>query len=470
MTYGVQISSRWLVLNQQRRSYSCAMERILVALSLLAAILTIGCSQHHLPSPASDKTMYDEQAQIVERLRDAGTDLKELMNAPDSTIPAEVLANAKCVAVVPNMVKGGFVIGANHGRGVATCRIGNGWSQPGFFAITGGTWGAQIGLESVDLVMVFLGDAGMQQLLQSQFKLGADAGVAAGPVGREAQASTDWTMKNKILVYSRTKGLFAGINLSGASVRPDDDSARTYYGQAVPANLILTGRGPSNPHSTQFLANIREAFHEAKASGGQDQEYIPARQFISQKYSAPDGFGAYGYVVFTKRPSLSERKRYQSLCHSYIDNLEPASEFSSKMSRSLMMTFWPMQQEKLSGSSRCDLLIDGYGYALGARIASSVGKSGAAGPLLVAWPKAYGNNPSGTALVFDLSDFDDSDLDRAMHIWKDQISENPALWNRGFDLIKCREAARNLIQRYGEQIVVLIQARGYGDANSSKPK
>jgi lipid-binding SYLF domain-containing protein len=225
-----------------------------------------GCSHHHVATTASGKTVYGEQAQIIERLRNAGDDLKQLMNAPDNAIPQDVLADAKCVAVVPDMVKGGFVFGANHGRGVATCRTGNGWSQPAFFAITGGTWGAQIGLESVDLVMVFLGDAGMQQLLTSQFKLGAEAGVAGGPIGREAQASTDWKMKNKILVYSRTKGLFAGIDLSGASVKPDDDSTRAYYGKLVPSTELLRGQGPTNENSKLFLADVRQAFRESKAA------------------------------------------------------------------------------------------------------------------------------------------------------------------------------------------------------------
>lgn len=243
------------------------MKKIFAA--LLAAPLMLwmgGCSQHHVAQTASGKTVYGEQAQIIERLRNAGTDLKQLMDAPDSRIPSEVLAGAKCVAVVPDMVKGGFVIGANHGRGVATCRTGNGWSQPAFFAITGGTWGAQIGVESVDLVMIFLGDAGMQQLLTSQFKLGAEGGVAAGPLGREAQASTDWKMKNKILVYSRTKGLFAGIDLSGASVKPDDDSTRAYYETLPPANAILTGQGPRNNNSQIFLSAVRDAFREAKTT------------------------------------------------------------------------------------------------------------------------------------------------------------------------------------------------------------
>lgn len=239
---------------------------------LLAALIAVplafalsGCSQHHVATTASGKTVYGEDAQIIQRLKDSGEDLKQLMNAPDNAIPADVLSDAKCIAVVPDMVKGGFVFGANHGRGVASCRTGNGWSQPAFFAITGGTWGAQIGLESVDLVMVFLGDAGMNELLTSQFKLGAEAGVAGGPIGREAQASTDWKMKNKILVYSRTKGLFAGINLSGAVVKPDDDSTRAYYEKPVPFNDILKGNGPHNNNSQLFLTDLREAFHEAQA-------------------------------------------------------------------------------------------------------------------------------------------------------------------------------------------------------------
>jgi lipid-binding SYLF domain-containing protein len=224
-----------------------------------------GCSQHHVATTASGKTVYGEQAQIIERLRNAGDNLKQLMDAPDNAIPSDVIADAKCVAVVPDMVKGGFVFGANHGRGVATCRTSHGWSQPAFFAITGGTWGAQIGLESVDLVMVFLGDAGMNELLTSQFKLGAEAGVAGGPIGREAQASTDWKMKNKILVYSRTKGLFAGIDLSGAVVKADDDSTRAYYQKPVSFTDTLKGEGPRNENSNLFLSDVRQAFHEANA-------------------------------------------------------------------------------------------------------------------------------------------------------------------------------------------------------------
>lgn len=248
------------------------MRKIVAAFLPALAFWAVGCSSHHQTTTATGKTVYGEQAQIIERLRNSGTDLKELMNTPDNAIPQEVLADAKCIAVVPEMVKGGFVFGGNHGRGVATCRTGHGWSQPAFFVVTGGTWGAQIGLETVDVVMVFLGDAGAKQLLSSQFKLGAEAGVAAGPIGREAQAGTDWKLKNKILVYSRTKGLFAGIDLSGAAVKQDDDSTRAYYGRVTPFDQVLSGTGPHNANSSLFLSDVRQAFHESNDRKDKEKE------------------------------------------------------------------------------------------------------------------------------------------------------------------------------------------------------
>ncbi len=144
----------------------------------------------------------------------AATVLHEVMAAPDKGIPEEVMEHAKCVAVVPHMIKGGFVFGAEGGRGVATCRTEHGWSAPAFFAITGGSWGLQIGVEGVDLVMIIQNDQGMKHLLASKFQIGADASAAAGPVGRHASADTDWKMNAEILTYSRAKGVFAGLTLS----------------------------------------------------------------------------------------------------------------------------------------------------------------------------------------------------------------------------------------------------------------
>src|SRR6202007_1272711 len=164
----------------------------------------------------------------IDRLDNAGKVLNAIMAAPDNGIPEEVLEHAKCVAVVPHMIKGGFVFGAENGRGVATCRTASGWSAPAFFAITGGSAGLQVGLEGVDLVMIIQNDKGMQQLLASKFQLGADASAAAGPVGRHASANTNWKLETEILTYSRAKGVFAGLTLNGASVRRDDSMQAIY--------------------------------------------------------------------------------------------------------------------------------------------------------------------------------------------------------------------------------------------------
>ena len=166
------------------------------------------------------------------------------MAAPDKGIPEEVLDHAKCVAVVPHMVKGGFVFGAEGGKGVATCRTANGWSAPAFFTVEGGSWGLQIGVEGIDLVMIFQNDKGMEHLLNSKFKIGADASAAAGPVGRHASADTDWKMNAEILTYSRAKGAFAGLTLNGAVVRTDEDSMRAVYGPDVTERAVLSGKVP----------------------------------------------------------------------------------------------------------------------------------------------------------------------------------------------------------------------------------
>ncbi len=201
-----------------------------------------------------------------DRLDNAGQVLHEIMAAPDQGIPEEVLAHAKCIAVVPHMLKGGLLIGAENGRGVATCRTATGWSAPAFFAITGGSWGLQIGIEGVDLVMIIQNDKGMQELLSSKFQLGADASAAAGPVGRHASADTDWKLNTEILTYSRAKGAFAGLTLTGASVRRDNDSTDAIYGRDVSTSRILRGEVavPAVAHS--FLDEVRDAKGQAVAS------------------------------------------------------------------------------------------------------------------------------------------------------------------------------------------------------------
>ena len=201
------------------------------------------------------------------RLENATNVLHAIMGAPDNGIPEEVLEHAKCVAVVPHMVKGGFIFGGKHGKGVATCRTADGWSAPAFITISGGSWGLQIGIEGVDLVMIIQNEKGMQKLLDSNFKIGADASAAAGPVGRHASAGTDWKLDTEILTYSRAKGAFAGLTLEGASVRQDNDSRHAMYGRKVTTRALLLGKVPAPSAAQSFLAEMRSAKAQAVAGG-----------------------------------------------------------------------------------------------------------------------------------------------------------------------------------------------------------
>jgi SH3 domain-containing YSC84-like protein 1 len=204
------------------------------------------------------------------RAESAATVLTEIMAAPDKGIPEEILGSAKCVAVVPTLLKGGFILGAAHGRGMATCRTPEGWSAPAPFSISGGSFGFQIGVQGVDLVMLVMNDRGMQALLSSKFKLGADASAAGGPVGRHAEAATDWKMRSEVLTYSRARGLFAGVTINGAVVHQDDDATREIYGRDVPFKSILTGAVPTPRGGEPFVAAVR------KITGNETNAYSPA--------------------------------------------------------------------------------------------------------------------------------------------------------------------------------------------------
>src|SRR4051812_24751070 len=205
---------------------------------------------------ASSLAFADAKSDSTDRLTNAGTVLKEIMGTPDKGIPGEIFDNAKCILVVPHMVKGGFVFGGKHGRGVATCKTGSGWSAPAFVSIGGGSWGLQIGVEGVDLVMLVMNDQGLQQLLSSKFKVGADASASAGPIGRHASAGTDWKMDSEILTYSRSKGVFAGISLDGAVVEQDEDSTRAIYGQGHSFHALLSGEVAAPSSTLKFLKAI----------------------------------------------------------------------------------------------------------------------------------------------------------------------------------------------------------------------
>lgn len=210
------------------------------------------------------------------RLRDSGAVLTEIAAAPDRGIPEEVLNNAKCVVVVPNLIKGGFIFGAKHGRGVATCRTEQGWSAPAFISVSGGSWGLQIGAEGVDLVMLVMNDRGLQHLLSSKFQLSGEGSAAAGPVGRHASAGTDWKMNAELLTYSRSKGIFAGLTLEGAVVEQDADSTTAIYGHDVSFRRILIGEVAAPPSAASFLGAVADVDQRAKAR--EDKEHAQNNQ------------------------------------------------------------------------------------------------------------------------------------------------------------------------------------------------
>src|SRR5450432_3659270 len=182
-----------------------------------------------------------KESKASDRVRSAADVLDQIQSAPDSGIPGEVLGSAECVAVVPSMLKGGFIVGGRYGRGLASCRTPKGWSAPAFFVVRGGSFGFQIGGQAVDLVMLIMNDNGMKNLLSSKFSLGADASVAAGPVGRHAEGNTDWKMRAEVLTYSRARGVFAGVSLNGAVIKQDKDSTREFYGHMMTFRTSLTG-------------------------------------------------------------------------------------------------------------------------------------------------------------------------------------------------------------------------------------
>jgi lipid-binding SYLF domain-containing protein len=205
-----------------------------------------------------------DQSDIAKRIDASAKVLNEIMATPDKAIPNKVMSDAKCLAVIPSMVKIAVGFGGNHGKGVATCRTNNGWSAPVPITITGGSWGLQLGGQAVDIVMVVTNDQGMQHLMSSKFKLGADASAAAGPVGRDTGADTDWKLKAEVLTYSRARGLFAGIDLNGSAVTQDKDETRILYGSYVPFADILNGKVNAPESSEPFLAAVRKYSSEAK--------------------------------------------------------------------------------------------------------------------------------------------------------------------------------------------------------------
>ncbi len=180
------------------------------------------------------------------------------MYAPDRAIPDSIMSGAKCIAVIPSSLKASFIFGANYGKGVATCRTEKGWSAPAFFRVTGGSFGFQAGGQASDLVLIIRTDDGMQHLLSSKFKLGADASAAAGPVGRDAQAMTDLTMRAQVLTYSRSRGLFLGVSLSGGVIKQDQDDTQAFYGKDWTYYSVLNGEVPAPKEAQPFLQTVEK--------------------------------------------------------------------------------------------------------------------------------------------------------------------------------------------------------------------
>jgi len=218
------------------------MKKALTLLCIAASSLSLHA--------ASDK------AELGERLDKAKVVIDEIMHTPDKGVPDSVMRDATCVAVVPSLKKAAFVFGGQYGQGVVTCKTPSGWSAPVFIHMAGGSWGLQIGAEGIDLVLIAVNDKGMEHLLGSKFKIGADASAVAGPVGRTAEASTDWKMNAELLTYSRSKGLLVGINLDGTSVSQNTEDMDEFYGAAHPAREILHGDVPTPPAAQAFVDTV----------------------------------------------------------------------------------------------------------------------------------------------------------------------------------------------------------------------
>jgi lipid-binding SYLF domain-containing protein len=227
----------------------------------LCTAATLSITMTVAASAASDMQKLDQ------RVEAAQTILHELMDTPDKGIPESVAAKAKCVAVVPGFKKGAFIVGAQYGQGVVTCRTGHGWSAPAFIQLTGASFGLQAGGQSTDLVLIGTTNDAAQRLLHDKLKLGGDASVAAGPVGRDAQASTTELANAAFLTYSRNKGIFAGIDLTGDVVNQNREDTTTYYGgKDLSYETILTGGTPTPPAALPFVLTVSQLFRVSRAA------------------------------------------------------------------------------------------------------------------------------------------------------------------------------------------------------------
>ncbi len=233
------------------------MKRIVAGLSTLTLMAGVATA------PAFAEA---DKAKLTERLNNASAVLKEIMATPDKRIPQSILSSASCVVVIPSFKKGAFIVGGQYGQGVATCRTPKGWSAPVFVQLAGGSFGFQIGGQSTDLVLVAMNQQGLQDMLKNKFKIGGDAAAAAGPVGRNAQAGTDWKLNSEFLTYSRAKGLFAGIDLDGTVLSQNEDQTRAQYGANIPYGKVLAGDVPTPANARPFVSTVARYFVVSRAN------------------------------------------------------------------------------------------------------------------------------------------------------------------------------------------------------------
>ncbi len=227
------------------------------AYAAVGTMVAVGLVQ---PSLAQDKSKDGE------RLSAASAVIEEVMGTPDKAIPHSILSGASCVVVIPSYKKGAFLVGAQYGQGVATCRTPQGWSAPVFVKLEGGSFGFQAGGQSTDLILIAMNHGGLEHMLSSKFKIGGDAAASAGPVGRDAQAGTDWKLNAEFLTYSRSKGLFAGIDLDGTVLSQNTDGTRSEYGANVPYNTVLQGGVPTPDNARIFVSSVAKYFVSARDS------------------------------------------------------------------------------------------------------------------------------------------------------------------------------------------------------------
>lgn len=218
-----------------------------------------------------------EREKTINRLDHSAKVLRELMSAPDHRIPDHVLRHARCIAVVPHLMKGGFVFGGEEGKGVATCRMENGWSAPTFIQMGGGSWGTQFGVEAVDLVMVIRGRQGLEKLLSSKFEIGRDASAAVGPMGRHSSENTDAALNAMILTYSHAKGAFLGMTFDGAVVKADNDARHAIYGRSVNNRATLLGEVRPPSTARPFLGAVQRATAQADSHGARKKTVSQVR-------------------------------------------------------------------------------------------------------------------------------------------------------------------------------------------------